>query len=178
MALKKARRPGQDAGLNITSMMDMMTSILVFLLKSYSTSDISVAPSEDLALPVSTSQAPPEIAVNVVVTKTQIVVDGVMALALEQKADEKTGRAVPKIPDDQRNGEVIGVLQNRLEEKKETAQAQEQQLASTGSDDHKFKGRLLVQCDSKLPFSVLRKVMVTAGQAGFSEFKFVVYKQE
>ena len=54
MALKQARRPTNDGGLNITSMMDMMTIILVFLLKSYSTQDISVAPSEDLELPVST----------------------------------------------------------------------------------------------------------------------------
>ena len=44
MALNKARRPSEPAGLNITSMMDMMTIILVFLLKSYSTQDISICP--------------------------------------------------------------------------------------------------------------------------------------
>ena len=32
---KKSRRQGTDAGLSITSMMDMMTIILVFLLKNY-----------------------------------------------------------------------------------------------------------------------------------------------
>ena len=36
MALKKARRREAEDGLNITSMMDMMTIILVFLLKSLS----------------------------------------------------------------------------------------------------------------------------------------------
>ena len=41
---RKLRRQSDDAGLNITSMMDMMTIILVFLLKSYSTDDVSVAP--------------------------------------------------------------------------------------------------------------------------------------
>ena len=64
MGMKKARRPGAGAELNITSMMDMMTIILVFLLKSYSTQDISVAPSEDLELPVSTVKKNPEMAVN------------------------------------------------------------------------------------------------------------------
>ena len=59
MALNKARRPSEPAGLNITSMMDMMTIILVFLLKSYSTQDISIAPSEDLELPVSTVRRHP-----------------------------------------------------------------------------------------------------------------------
>ena len=53
MALKKARRREAEDGLNITSKMDMMTIILVFLLKSYLTQDISIALSEDLELPVS-----------------------------------------------------------------------------------------------------------------------------
>jgi biopolymer transport protein ExbD len=76
MALKKARRREDAAGLNITSMMDMMTIILVFLLKSYSTQDISVAPSEDLELPTFIVQKAPEMVVSVVVSKSKIVVDG------------------------------------------------------------------------------------------------------
>jgi len=40
-----------------------------------------------------------------------------------------------------------------------------------------FKGRLLLQCDREIPFSLLREVMYTAGQAQFGEFKFVVYKE-
>ena len=88
MALKKARRAGAGAELNITSMMDMMTIILVFLLKSYSTQDISVAPSEDLELPVSTVKKNPEMAVNLVVSKKNIVVDGVPVLSLEKVDDE------------------------------------------------------------------------------------------
>jgi biopolymer transport protein ExbD len=51
--MKKARRQEVDTSLNINSMMDMMTIILVFLLKSYSASDVSVAPSDDLTLPFS-----------------------------------------------------------------------------------------------------------------------------
>ena len=41
--MKKPRRGTVTDELNITSMMDMFTIILVFLLKSYSTEDISVA---------------------------------------------------------------------------------------------------------------------------------------
>jgi biopolymer transport protein ExbD len=100
MALKQARRPTNDGGLNITSMMDMMTIILVFLLKSYSTQDISVAPSEDLELPVSTVKKAPEVAVNVVVSKKNVVVDGVPVLNLEHVPDEnwanKQGRMITR----------------------------------------------------------------------------------
>jgi len=176
MALKQARRPIKEAGLNITSMMDMMTIILVFLLKSYSTSDVSVAPSEDLELPVSTVQKQIEIAVNRVVSKKNIVVDGVPVLSLEKVPDEDNpGQSKLQVPEDQRNGQLIEALLDELSKKADTAKNIGQQ---SGSDEHAFKGRLLIQCDKKLPFEVLRQVMYTAGQAQFSEFKFVVYKQE
>jgi biopolymer transport protein ExbD len=176
MALKSARRPIQEAGLSITSMMDMMTIILVFLLKSYSTSDVSVAPSEDLQLPVSTVQKQIEIAVNLIVSKKNIVVDGVPVLSLEKVPDEDNpGQSKLQVPEDQRNGQLIEALLDELSKKADIAKNIGQQ---SGNKDHAFKGRLLIQCDKKLPFEVLRQVMYTAGQAQFSEFKFVVYKQE
>ena len=157
-------------------MMDMMTIILVFLLKSYSTQDISVAPSEDLELPVSTVKKNPEMAVNLVVSKKNIVVDGVPVLSLEKVDDEDNpGQKKLQIPEDQRNGQFIDALLDELSKKADTAKNIGQQ---SGSDEHAFKGRLLIQCDQKLPFEILRQVMYTAGQAQFSEFKFVVYKQE
>jgi biopolymer transport protein ExbD len=176
MALKTARRPVQEAGLNITSMMDMMTIILVFLLKSYSTSDVSVAPSEDLELPVSTVKKQIEMAVNLIVSKKNIVVDGVPVLSLEKVPDEDNpGQSKLQVPEDQRNGQLIEALLDELSKKADIAKNIGQQ---SGSEEHAFKGRLLIQCDKKLPFEVLRQVMYTAGQAQFSEFKFVVYKQE
>ena len=176
MALKKARRSKQKSDLNITSMMDMMTIILVFLLKSYSTQDISVAPSEDLELPVSTVDKAPEMAVNLVVTKSRIVVDGVQVLSLTTAPDpDNPGQERVIVPEDEKRGQLINTLHEALLDKAESAKNLGTQ---SGSDEHAFKGRLLIQCDKKLPFSILREVMYTAGQAQFSEFKFVVYKME
>ena len=62
--MKKPRRGTVTDELNITSMMDMFTIILVFLLKSYSTEDSSVASSGDLELPISTTMVKPKLAVN------------------------------------------------------------------------------------------------------------------
>jgi biopolymer transport protein ExbD len=176
MALNKARRSEEPASLNITSMMDMMTIILVFLLKSYGTQDISVAPSDDLVLPVSTAQKSPEIAVNVVVSKISIVVDGVPIVNLETVPDpENPGQSVLQVPEDLLNGQLIDTLLDELSKKADIAKDIGKQ---SGLAEHAFKGRLLIQCDKKLPFAVLRQVMYTAGQAQFSEFKFVVYKME
>ena len=174
MALKKAARKQEEGGLTITSMMDMMTIILVFLLKSYSTDDISVAASDDLVLPVSTTMVKPQLAVNLVVTKSLVVVDGVEVLRLTEEADEENpGEMLLTVPEDEKKGRLITLLYDRLLEKAEDAK----QLAEmTGSEDHEFKGRILLQCDKELPFSVIGDVMYTAGQAQFAEFRFVVYQ--
>jgi biopolymer transport protein ExbD len=172
----KPRRSEVDADLNINSMMDMMTIILVFLLKSYSTTDVSVAPSDDLVLPFSSAQKAPEMAVNLIVEKGQLVVDGVPVMPLTTAPDEESpGQNLVVVPEDELQGQLIGKLYDRLREKADAAK----NLASqSGNAEHEFKGRILLQVDKDMPFAVLRTVMYTAGQAEFGEFKFVVYKQE
>ena len=175
MALKKKKRRKHKDELAITSMMDMMTIILVFLLKSYSTNDVSVAASADLQLPSSSAAKAPELSVNLVVSKSQIVVDGVPVLNLTTVPDEETGEDLLAVPEDEKKGQMITRLYDRLLEKAEQSKALGE---ASGSAEHEFKGRILLQCDKTLPFSVIREVMYTAGQAQFGEFKFVVYKQE
>jgi biopolymer transport protein ExbD len=176
MAKKAARRSLVGAELNITSMMDMMTIILVFLLKSYDATEVTVTPSAELQLPFSSAEKDPELAVNLVVARDQIVVDGVSVIRLTKIPDEAhPGQELIAIPEDEKRGQVVTKLYDRLLEKAEAAKAIGEQ---SGSEAHAFKGRILIQCDKGLPFSVLREVMYTAGQAQFGEFKFVVYKME
>ena len=157
----KNRRPPAEAKLNITSLMDIMTIILVFLLKSYSTDDIQTAPSDDLRLPVSTAAKPPELAVNTVVSKTAVTVDGVKIVDV----------AGGMVGDEYKRGTLISPLFDILKEKADEAKAIAEARATVS-----FTGRILLQCDREVPFSLVREVMYTAGQAQFAEFKFVVYK--
>jgi biopolymer transport protein ExbD len=159
--------------LNITSMMDMMTIILVFLLKSYSTDDISIAASEDLRLPISTSEKPPKLAVNVVVSRVDVVVDGEWVMNLEEVPDEETGEPVIQVPEGEKRGQMISSLFDALQAKADTAKSLGQKA---GTSEFDFKGQVLLQCDKRLSFSVIREVMFTAGQAQFGEFRFVVIK--
>ena len=155
------RRAPPEAKLNITSLMDIMTIILVFLLKSYSTEDIQIAPSDDLRLPVSSASMPPELAVNTVITKAGILVDGVTVVAV----------AGGTVGDEYKRGTLISPLFDILKEKADEAKAIAESRQTVN-----FTGRLLLQCDRDIPFSLVREVMYTAGQAQFAEFKFVVYK--
>ena len=61
MAKIKPRRPEINDSLQITSMMDAFTIILVFLLKSYSTEAIAVQPSEQLQLPFAAAAVAPSL---------------------------------------------------------------------------------------------------------------------
>ena len=61
--------------IQITSMVDMFVILLVFLLKSYSTSPVNINPSADLTLPASSSTKDPIDALKLVVSKTGIFVD-------------------------------------------------------------------------------------------------------
>ena len=88
---------------------------------------------------------------------------------------DNPGKTKIEAKDEDRNGQLLEPVLEELSKKADTAK----DIANRSSSDaHAFKGRILVQCDKKLPFEVLRQVMYTAGQAQFSEFKFVVYKQE
>ena len=79
-ALRKARRKVREAAgeireLNIVAMMDMMTIILVFLLKSYQASAINVNMSADLTVPQSTTQLHPQENITVTVSQREVAVN-------------------------------------------------------------------------------------------------------
>ena len=78
MSRKKYKTGRESAGgqkLNINSLMDILTIMLVFLLKSYATDPINITPGPDLDIPKSTSLLQPAATVTVTVAKSSIVVD-------------------------------------------------------------------------------------------------------
>ncbi len=74
-AIRRNEREHEIDFLNITAMLDMMTIILVFLLKNMASSSASIPQSKDLTLPAALLQTEPhEEGVAVIVTKSQILV--------------------------------------------------------------------------------------------------------
>jgi len=165
MAVSRRKRPG-DEGLQITSLMDIMTIILVFLLKSYSTEEITVAPSDDLRLPNSTAVLKPELAISAVISKRAITVDGQEVVPVESCP-------ACRVNANDKRGNLIVPLYERLKEL-----ADEEKANAERPGYSPFTGRILLQCDRDIPFSLVREAMYTAGQAQFAEFKFVVYGKE
>ena len=97
-AIRRNHRDPEIDFLNITAMLDLMTIILVFMLKSVGASSASIPQSKDLTLPRSVMQGEPsQEGVTVVISKSQILVgDDPTPVALlpgREQLTKKIGRA-------------------------------------------------------------------------------------
>ncbi|MGD0675212.1 MAG: biopolymer transporter ExbD [Polyangiaceae bacterium] len=156
--------------LNITAMMDMMTIILVFLLKSLSTSTASLPQSQDLQLPKSVlttePNAEPE-GLPVLVSKSQIIVGESVVCPVPPDAAEYGVEA--KYKRGSRNDYFIVPLGGALQAWRE---ADKQIRARTGKDPNHSEAILIA--DSSTPYRLLTEVMYTLGQSEFSQFHLMV----
>jgi biopolymer transport protein ExbD len=186
--MKRKRRMGGDDELNITSMMDMMTIILVFLLKSFGASELTVTPSDTFELPSSSSILKPLTSPSVVIRRPGPGYP-VTVISEESKELPITIASVPvedssdvtfRIPAEEKDGANINELYTELKRisdgKQKIIDAMKKKIAASGRSDVELPkmGQLLLQIDKEIPFQIVKEVMFTAGQAKFNEFQFVV----
>lgn len=163
MAFIPSRRKKHDTDpgkirVNLTSMMDMFTIILVFLLKNYSTEGSLIQPSEYLTLPSSTIRQSPEVALDLVISKEWVMVN-----------HEPVLRVTDIIAQD---GLIIPDLQNKLDIYAREAKQMEESYGT------KFSGKIAIQGDKDVPYKLLVKIMATCGKSGYPNMRLVVYKKE
>ena len=175
-ALRKAKRrnfrePEIDF-LNITAMLDLMTIILVFMLKTVGASSASTPQSKDLSLPASVmrTEAAQE-GVVVVISKSQILVGDdpnpvVLLPSREQLAqsgvDAKYKRSGP-------NDMYIVPLANSLQHARETDKAIR---AAKGQDPSTSEA--IIVADTTTPYRLLIEVLFTLGQSEFGKYHLMV----
>jgi len=153
--------------LNITAMLDMMTIILVFLLKSLSSSSASLPQSADLTMPKSvlTTEASQE-GVAVLISRSQIVVDDNTVCSVPTDAthgvEAKFKRSGP-------TDLYIVPLANALQGWRE----RDRQLRlATGQDPSASEA--IVIADAGTPYRLLVEVLFTLGQSEFAKFHLMV----
>lgn len=155
------RKKTQVFDIDITSLLDILTILLVFLLQSYNSSGVIINVPKGIELPKSASESLNTFGVNVQVSKTQIWVDDTEVVntdSVDQGTlfDEGGRRIVP--------------LYNELVKIKETIK-QSEKLSPQAK---KFSGVANLVVDKSLKYNYLKRVMYTCAAAGFKEFKFVV----
>jgi biopolymer transport protein ExbD len=164
---RKKRREREAAGeireLNIVAMMDMMTIILVFLLKSYSASSVSVTASEDVRPPISTTRATPKDTVAVTITPKGILVG-------DRKVIELQNGTVPtRFLDGRRVVPLDQAFRKEVDKLKYIA---------ARNPSAPFNHELSVIGDRKIPYDLLLTVLYTAGQDELENYRFVVIQKE
>jgi biopolymer transport protein ExbD len=163
---RKKRKEREAAGeiheLNITAMMDMMTIILVFLLKSYASSAISLTQSEEVKPPISSTRAVPKDTVAVTITTRDILVGDRVVVQLENG----------QVPAAQLQGRLVKPLDQALRREVEKLK-----LIASRNPAAPFSHELSVIGDRRIPYDLLLTVLYTAGQAELENYRFVVLQK-
>ena len=159
MARHHKRHKG-EAVINLVSMIDMLT-ILVFFLLVYSTEEVEVLPSaKDVQLPESISDTHADQAVVVIVTETDIIMDG-----------QSVGRIADILAS---NSVIIPALQKALENQAdkvlETDAPQTEVDAILGRE-------VTIMADKEIPYQLLKKVMATSTAANYGQLSLAVLQK-
>jgi len=152
-AVHKARNQ-QQLDLNLVSLIDVFT-ILIFFLLSNSTEVETLPASKAVKLPESTAQQSPHETLVVVVSGTDIVVEG------RRIADVAE---VLKSTDD-----LIAPLKAELDVLATRQVVKQENQAKMSA--------ITIMGDKDIPYQLLRKVMVTCARANFSDVSFAVRRR-
>ncbi len=153
------RKKHVEVTLKLTSMIDMFTILIVFLLKSFSAEGQIVTLTKDLRLPESTAQKAPQPASTVSITDEWILLDDEKVVAVTEVMSA--------------NSLIIPGLANGLKNLKTVSETIGQM-----SKDMGFTGKIAIQGDKEIPYELLKKVMFTCGQIGYNDILLTVQKME
>ncbi|MCO4794956.1 MAG: biopolymer transporter ExbD [Bacteriovoracaceae bacterium] len=172
MRSKKFQRLGrmknkEPMEIDITSLLDILVILLVFLLKSYSASELKLELAEALTLPESRSESLGTDTIVVQVNKER-------KIFVNNKVIGSAYGGGTKLND------LYDVLKKMKAEKEKDYKETKERGPASNMDKEMLsrKKNLLTQVnivlDQSLPYEILRKVMHTSAMAGFPQFKFVV----
>lgn len=160
---KKLRRGDQDFYLQITSLIDTLVIILVFMLMTIGSGSVNLEMASNIKLPWSTQGADLTQGVKLIARTDGITLEeqAIVPLANGEVAKNQTTE----------NNKKITVLFQRLAE---MAQKSQKAASTTGV---KFEGKILLQADKTIPLKTIKQVLYTAARAGYNDFKFAVIRQ-
>jgi biopolymer transport protein ExbD len=136
----------------LTSLIDVMTFLLVFLIKSFSVQGDVITPSDNLQLPLSSTSKPPKPAASIEITTATIMAEGKVLSALSAK-DAIDPLLIP------------GVFRWMSH------------LRMRSTPDSTSR-EVLIQADRDLEYSFLKRVMYSCSKAGFSDFTILAIQKE
>jgi biopolymer transport protein ExbD len=162
VALGKSKRRSQKfvpPKLMLTSMMDMFTIILIFLLFSFSENPEDLKLDKDLELPTSTAEGEFQETIKIVLSQKELRLNDEVMAAVQ-------GRQITGLTNDNLESSSLfqGLKAFRIESEK-------------SDNGQEFPTHVLFLCDKSHPFQTINRVIKTAGLAGYPNFQFAVLEE-
>lgn len=177
------KKLGGGFELQLTSMMDVLVIIVVFLLKSYAASMNTFSTVPGLEMPISKSQDEPYDSLQVIITPEAITYDNQRIVEFQQTSasiGSNDAKYEFKATDLDEGNHRIKSLYEVLVKTRD--QGEYLRARSTARDkDGKplpFDGILAIQADKRVNYDTIRKVMYTAASAGFKTFRLLAIKRD
>jgi len=147
------------ASLMLTSLVDMFTIIVIFLLMNFSANGEVLYMSKDIKLPDAYHGAQLDRAPVISVSPDAVTFDGRQVLATDDlmKGDALNAPALEDALRDERR-------------RYETIHARD--------PEHPFRGLVNVQADRKIPFKAIKRIMFACNQSGFGNINFAALAKE
>lgn len=153
---KQRRRQVEPDEIDITSLLDVLVILLVFLLKSFNSSDLTVDLIENLALPYSLSTSLPEHGIVVQTDSNRdVFIDNELLANLSSSS-------------------LDSVLIERLEKLKSSEEFKSKSKEK-GADQEKLINLVL---DQKLTYQDVDRLLKIVEQAGFNKYKLLTQAKE
>jgi biopolymer transport protein ExbD len=168
--------------LQLTSMMDVLVIIVVFLLKSYNTSTNSFTTAQGLELPLSISPDSPNDSVQVIITPESLTVENERILDFIQTAVSAGSKdavySFRKTDLDEGGRRIVPLFDSLMKAREKTELLLAKSKSRTDGKPLAFEGILAVQADKRVKYDTIRRIMYTAAAAGYKTFRFLAMKKE
>jgi biopolymer transport protein ExbD len=150
--------------LQITSMADIFTIILVFLLKSFAMSPVNISPPSGMMLAEAQAGTLSKDSLKVEITQNGVQIESKPVAVL------KNFKFTPE--------EILANLSSQSLNRALEKERKRQELISQANIDVKMDSKILIIADKKVPYITVKSVLASAALNGFTDYKLVVVQKE
>ncbi len=135
----------------LTSLIDVMTLLLVFLLHSFSPQGTPIVVPSDITLADSISNTHPSVSLILTVAQDSVLVNGKPVESIQNVSNSNTY--------------IIDTVYKALT------------ININSTHNTLISKRILIQCDKRVDFKVLKKLLFTCGKADLNTFSLLVVEK-
>jgi biopolymer transport protein ExbD len=154
--MSRSRRRGGSTGMMLTSLMDIFTVLVLYLIVNQGTGVTLDAP-KTVKIPESVVETSPRRSVVIAVSNTEVLIQGIAIIT------------------------VADMMENRLDYVERVRQEMlrlKELAAEQGDKGISESGEVTILADRTVPFKVLKKLMSTSSSAGFDKISLAVTQKE